>query len=487
MGSSVQEIVYAFLQSYYERLKENPSKLSNFYGNTAELTHINYQQIDYENTDFVNDILPTVKLTGKENINKFFTRNEEKVSDLKLKLDSCDFQTTGVGHKGIIIIVTGELFWSKSPVYKFCQTFILTPISRNNEIYDVSNDIIRFISCSLKEVEIISKPQEESLDDKIVESLENVRQTNDKAAQIDESVMEKNNKEDDEEEEIEEEINETKKTTKPKKEENKGETKNGHHKSKSKSVNEHDNHDEKKAKQNSSLTENSNKSNEDTTTTNEHDKTDEPTRKEIGKQIQEKNEESKPINKETDKETVPVTMTKMSWASKLSSNESIPKESRKTIVSREDNMSRSDSSRSKKNTNNKTKDEDKKSDRRENGNNKNKKKNSGNTSNANKEGFYPIYINGTENIRDDSLKNLLIKEFGPVMKMTSGENFAVVDFQLESSQREAIEKKKLIIEDVEISLERKTSKKSSSTQSNFTNTQRGHKKSNSGKDKKSGV
>lgn len=146
MGVTVQDICFAFLQNYYERMRTDPSKLAYFYASTAELTHTNYQS---KSTNEKDDVLPTVKVTGRENINKFFSRNDAKVRSLKLKLDTIDFQYTGHLHKSILIMATGEMFWTGTPVYKFCQTFILLP-SSNGSTFDITNDIIRFIPNSFK-------------------------------------------------------------------------------------------------------------------------------------------------------------------------------------------------------------------------------------------------------------------------------------------------------------------------------------------------
>lgn len=50
-------------------MRTDPSKLAYFYASTAELTHTNYQS---KSTNEKDDVLPTVKVTGRENINKFF-------------------------------------------------------------------------------------------------------------------------------------------------------------------------------------------------------------------------------------------------------------------------------------------------------------------------------------------------------------------------------------------------------------------------------
>lgn len=136
-----KEIGYAFLRTYYERMHNDPSKLSCLYSTTAELTHINYN----EPIEHTKDYLNTVKLMGKDNINNFFTRNSKRVQDLKVKIDSCDFQSTGYESSAILILTLGELCWTNSPSYRFFQCFVLEPADQNNTIFDLKNDIIRFI------------------------------------------------------------------------------------------------------------------------------------------------------------------------------------------------------------------------------------------------------------------------------------------------------------------------------------------------------
>ncbi|CDO93387.1 unnamed protein product [Kluyveromyces dobzhanskii CBS 2104] len=137
----VKEIGYAFLKTYYERMHNDPSKLSYLYSSTAELTHVNYNEPIKHDKDQLN----TVRLIGKDNINNFFTRNSKRVQDLKVKIDSCDFQSTGYERSAILILTLGELYWTDSPSYRFCQCFILEPVEYNGKVYDLKNDIIRFI------------------------------------------------------------------------------------------------------------------------------------------------------------------------------------------------------------------------------------------------------------------------------------------------------------------------------------------------------
>ncbi|CUS23417.1 LAQU0S09e04280g1_1 [Lachancea quebecensis] len=138
---NIQEVGYAFLKTYYQRMHQDPFKVHHLYSTTAELTHVNYQ-MDF---DYATDTLPTTKLTGKENISKFYTRHSKKVKSIQIKIDGCDFQFTGSNNSSILILALGELCWTNTPSYRFCQSFVLAPVPSNPKIYDVTNDVLRFI------------------------------------------------------------------------------------------------------------------------------------------------------------------------------------------------------------------------------------------------------------------------------------------------------------------------------------------------------
>lgn len=355
MTFTVVDIGHSFLNTYYERMNKDPSKVSALYSNTAELTHINYQiEINKES-----DIVPTVKLTGKENISKFFTRNNKKVCDLKVKIDSCDIQTTGSSRESIIILTTGELFWTGTPTFRFCQTFVLECIEENKEAFDITNDIIRFIPDIFEQY--VAKP------------VESKSEVNEKTILEDEPTsnsVERSSKE--------LQLIAIKKDT----------------------------------KENVSLLQST---------------------KEAQEVVSTPASISSPV---------PV---KMSWASKLAAIEQknfqevsensktkISSEKKSTDINRNENTSRNS-----------------------------KKKQTFST--INKDGFFPIYIRGTADVSEDKLRKTLEREFGFIMKMTYADNFAVVDFELQKSQTDALEKKKLRIEDVEVYLERKTVKKATTS------------------------
>lgn len=530
VAASVQEIVYAFLQTYYQRMKSNPSKLSNLYSSTAELTHINYTQItpsdihqsisndnDNNNNNSTIDMIPTIKLTGKDNINKFFTRHENKVNKLKVKLDTCDFQTMGASHKNILVVVTGELFWDGTPSYQFCQTFILIPISKNSDIYDISNDIIRFIPDTFKQIHLINeenatpkigvkeKPQVTQIDNaktsqnSISSSIRKENMIVDEK-QNDDIISENSVKSDRENNKIE--ANQQQSEDKQSLSQNTVSSSSLHTDSKesiAKQIIEPSDFDKQRS-------ESTTREQEEKHTTDKHEK-EAPTKKDQEIVVEKKepataeeikqpstantNEtESSTDEKESDNfeslssSTSSTTVSqfqtpqpvKLSWASKLSSAE-LTKESKKILVAKttaatkivipetsssqhqhHHNQHKNNSGNNKKATGK----DDKRFEmgsRKDNASNRRDRRKQQNSTGANKEGYYPVYVNGTYGIDDETLKNALTNAFGTVVKINSGENFAVVDFQTYSSQVSALEMRKMMVEGYEISIERKTSKK----------------------------
>ncbi|AQZ14643.1 BRE5 (YNR051C) [Zygosaccharomyces parabailii] len=406
MGATVQEIGYAFLQTYYHRMSKDPSKVSCLYSATAELTHTNYQMDFLEDSD----ILPTVKLTGKENISKFFTRNNKKVSDLKVRVETCDFQTTGLSHASILILTTGEMFWTGTPTYKFCQTIILTP-SGSKDTFDVTNDVIRFISDNI----VPEKSQDLSKKNLDVEDHAESQQE----PQQESSKLES---------ETELKTLENEENVQPKLEDPHG--------------------------------------NIDVKELQSKKESNESSKPELKEDIKEETkvdvkEESKQNSKDPSQDGPPTQQpVRISWASKLAANgdsskansESQYNGTRRAVDTKSDIPNRRD-------INNRTA----------------KKKTIFST--VNKDGYYPIYIKGTAGVKEDRLKSALEAEFGTVMKITNADSFAVVDFETQKSQMDALERRQLTIDDIEIIMGRKTVKKSPSPPVGGTQTQfRSHKK-----------
>ncbi|CCD27469.1 Bre5p NDAI_0K02780 [Naumovozyma dairenensis CBS 421] len=164
---TIQEVVYTFVQTYYDRMQNDPIRMSSLYSTTAEFTHINYNaHLDPNDTKADNDlILPTIKLIGRENVYKFYKRHKEKISNINFKLNSVDFQSTN--NNNILIMTYGELFWKNNndndigPTFKFVQTFILNSLNSYYTKFDIVNDFIKFIPDDLENYVIISQQDEQ--------------------------------------------------------------------------------------------------------------------------------------------------------------------------------------------------------------------------------------------------------------------------------------------------------------------------------------
>lgn len=537
MVATTQEIVYAFMQTYYQRMKENPTKLANLYSNTAELTHVNYNQITTinheDNSKF--SILPTIKLIGKENINKFFTRHSDKVQNLKVKVDTCDFQSTDIAHRSILIVITGELFWINTKTHHYLQTFILTPVSKNSDIYDISNDVIRFIPNKSHKHEQILVVQKEDIEDVIRkdEILENnkereIKENGKDANKEKENVTNNDNIKKIKAPKIPIVDDENIRSNSPTPTENVSQhvgdhkrTSSKHHKKSDSIITKKDNiinntnqeHEkaknitttitntssemaniepEKEVKKENDFKQNEAKSVaiDNQIVANEVNDKQSNDNVENNKAIQIKSEitesNSKSVNTDTTTKstsptlppasaTVTAAPVKMSWASKLSSFEPnkkivVNKPSMGTTAVETNNSTHLHKKDNNSSNKNKTGTTERKAydmnNRKDNMSNRKDKKNKLTFSNVNKDGYYPIYINGTFGLTEEDIKTALMKEFGTIMRISVGDNFAVVDFQNQQSQTNAIDKRKLIVKNVEISLERKTMKKNSNSNSN---------------------
>lgn len=446
MGAAVQDIVYAFLETYYQRMKKDPSKVSSLYSATAELTHVNYQ-IDFDTSS---DILPTIKLTGKENISKFFTRNNKKVSDLKAKIDTCDFQTAS--NSGILILTTGEIFWSGTPAYRFCQTIVLQPNADNKNAYDVTNDVIRFIPDnwmafpSANDASLQPKKSENAPESPVIngKTVEEKSQQEDKKPEPEPKAMKSEAKQKEEAESKESTPLDQTIGNEPKT-----------------SCRTDEDASEQKAASGSEKA-------VATEETGANEK--EPLQKEENDAPPTTDKVKEPETPAENKGRPPA---RMSWASKLAASSDYIKTT-PPVASSQNGPGKLDlqASSSKKVPESKS---DLSSHKEVSATKPVKKKPQFST--VNKDGFYPIYIKGTAGIKEDKLKKALESEFGTIMKMTTADSFAVVDFETQRSQMEALDRKQLMVGDTEVYLSRKTVKKSTgSPPAGSSNGPRSHKK-----------
>ncbi|AET40864.1 Bre5p Ecym_7006 [Eremothecium cymbalariae DBVPG len=445
--ANVQDIGYAFLKTYYQRMHNDPSKLFHLYSNTAELTQINYQV----NLNTKTDILPTVKVIGKENISKFYSRNNKMVQDVRVKIDACDFQSTGSSNNGILILAMGEICWSNTPTYRFCQTFVLHPVGNNNKMYDVTNDIIRFIPDILKD--IVPESPGSTFSQSTPSNIKKEGSTKETTAKISSSTKEDEDTKKDREKEKEKEREKEKQKEKEKEKDIERERERERERDRRR---EHKNEERKEdvigAAKETLVHSKAEKEEEDPVATftaketskSHHNSRISDSNREDMKTVPRskddvKDEERKQLMKsESD---VPK---KMNWASQLTNSDS------KIVPNVTTNYTRVPPEPAKT------------PDRRTpppNGNSKANSKKTKHISVPNKDGYYPVYIRNTGGVTNKELTDTLEREFGVVKKISAQESFAVIDFEDPHCQQDAIRMHTLKISNTTVYMEPKTEKK----------------------------
>ncbi|CCH44322.1 putative G3BP-like protein [Wickerhamomyces ciferrii] len=139
--SSTEAVTYSFVHFYYQSLHENPTKLFQIYTDDANLTH---SKIPSNNDDHetINKSIETEQFTNKLEIEKFYSNSN--IKNCKVRVSSIDSQSINLNNS-ILISIIGELaLTDESPVYRFTQTFVLVP-GKVEKTYDISNDIFRLI------------------------------------------------------------------------------------------------------------------------------------------------------------------------------------------------------------------------------------------------------------------------------------------------------------------------------------------------------
>lgn len=436
----VKEIGYAFLKTYYERMHNDPSKLSCLYSSTAELTHINYNDPIKHDKDYLN----TVKLIGKDNINNFFTRNSKRVQDLKVKIDSCDFQSTGYESSSILILTLGELCWTDSPSYRFCQCFILEPAEYNNKIYDLKNDIIRFIpalgplekpvsdkpseqvvvsgSIEKSAEKSVEKPMEKPVEKPAQEPVATPPVVTAKPVEITKPVPKKQDPP------VAVAVKSPLSEEKEKEKEKPSAASSVSQASKAKPKAE----EEEVQKRSSSPTPSS-------TTTSTPIPTQTPT------PVSTPNPASTSTSTNTNAPQTQAEPVKMTWAGKLNKTSKLTTNYIKVDVSTKKSKSPPPNGFTKQNKKNKQQQQSKPI---------------GDVIIQNSHGYYPVYVGNTNGLTASELEKALIKEYGEVMKTTFQDSFAVVDFKEKSARDAAIEAQHLKVGERTINLNPKGDKAS---------------------------
>lgn len=465
---NIQEIGYAFLKTYYQRMHNDPFKVHHLYSTTAEFTHVNYQS----EFDPAADTLPTTKVTGKDNISKFYTRHSKKIKSIQVKIDACDFQCTGANNSNILILALGEMCWTGTPSYRFCQTFVLAQVPSNPKIYDVTNDILRFIPD-------LSILLERSLKKEIdgdgalngQEELQEEESSNPRKVEVEAPQVQEESEQEQPSSEgvvIDKEADE-KSDSVPAKEQKELQEQSSNDISEKVDQETGIQSKEKEPKVKHSIeTEDVELTAENTAVTpieeNMRSEKQPPKVDEAGPE-----REAQTAPKSTSNETMKVKSIepekptaepakKMNWASKLAASESKDVPNITTKYIRADPVpapvAKKTPERKSVSPNGQPKDA------------KNFKKKQFYF--VNKDGFYPVYVRGTGGVTDEQLVRALESEFGTVKKISSQETFAVIDFEDQRCQTEAIERGVLRVNNVEVHMEPKTVRKPNASSSSST-------------------
>ncbi|KAG0669962.1 hypothetical protein C6P45_003126 [Maudiozyma exigua] len=80
---------------------------------------------------------------------------------------------------------------------------------------------------------------------------------------------------------------------------------------------------------------------------------------------------------------------------------------------------------------------------------------SNNENNLKKVNYYSVNVMNTRDMTEDQIRHTLEKEFGPIGKITTGENFTIVGFENSSSEIECLAKKETTIDGSVITFEKK--------------------------------
>lgn len=148
---SIESIGWLFIQKYYSTYTTEAAKLFAFYDKEASLLHDEFPSVDHATT--------TVHLaSGSDAIKKHFAAQAQADEKNKIVVEKADFQKSV--NNSILIVVCG--FWKKgaSDLLQFVQTFVLK--AKEQTVYDVSNDLLKFIDFSDRESKVVQTEAEPS-------------------------------------------------------------------------------------------------------------------------------------------------------------------------------------------------------------------------------------------------------------------------------------------------------------------------------------
>ncbi|KAI0463118.1 hypothetical protein LJB42_003135 [Komagataella kurtzmanii] len=389
-------IAYAFIKYYYSILNSDTKNLNKLYTIDGSLTHSNQTE----------PFKPAQKVQGNEKIKDYYSNSV--LEGASVMISTIDVQKSF--NESILIVCFGEMSLKEngelSPAHKFVQTFVLVPTKQ--DIYDLSNDLLRFIPDVDDEIPATEAENTEEVDE----------------AKTETATEESTNGEVEVAEEKPDGVFSPKIDTKA---------------STPETVDEEP------------------KTATESETPTETQKPEKP--KETEKTEKTEKAESDASDATTKKsETVSLNPKPLSWADKLKSDDkSSNASSTRVIVHQKDTK---DSKKPKKSTTNHNNTNDKETETTEsqsNGTgNKNTKKKVASAKKNNSD-FYPIYIKGIEkDVTEKDLTQALQKAFGKVETCKIDRLIALVDFAEASSQKNAIQAKTIEVKGHVIKLEPRT-------------------------------
>lgn len=139
---SLKTIGLGFIFMYYEALSKDLEKVSNFYSEKSDMIFVDMEKL-HKLHKLENETYPVVKLNGRDSIQDFLTKFCLELSSIKLKIKTFDFQKITKNPLIILLSLTGEVFWKDTMVYNFTQTFVLSSIDKDEQVFEITNSIFR--------------------------------------------------------------------------------------------------------------------------------------------------------------------------------------------------------------------------------------------------------------------------------------------------------------------------------------------------------
>lgn len=146
MGSTQSDFAknlgWSFIQTYYNIFSTKPSETYKLYSPNALVSHDDLNKFLLSEVPEHEDIVAN----GTDEIKAKIFASHSPENPVKVMVSQADMQTLNIAKdcKTIMIVVMGEVAKGDSAAFGFVQTFIINPSAKNSNVYDITNDILRF-------------------------------------------------------------------------------------------------------------------------------------------------------------------------------------------------------------------------------------------------------------------------------------------------------------------------------------------------------